>query len=197
MIRVSVTVGLLFWTQVALADCPGHISDLKGIELSRTEPFLGNVYRQMPEGLTEARIMERDGAVEAVSTVYLHALAPGQRISDKGTLVLDYSADPSELQRLDETKDWASDVVLKVNGQTVLEGRAEKRLAGTETITIGDCRTKVWLVEDRLELGPGDGSWMLLSYAPDLGLVVRSVTMSADGTPLQGVEFDTIRVLTD
>jgi hypothetical protein len=38
---------------------------------------------------------------------------------------------------------------------------------------------------------------MLLSYAPDLGLVVRSVTMSADGTPLQGVEFDTIRVLTD
>jgi hypothetical protein len=197
MIRVSVTIGLLCWAQVALADCPGNISDLKGIELSRAQPFFGNVYRQTPEGLSEARIMERDGAVEEVSTIYQHPLAPGQRISEKGTLVLVYSADPAELQRLVDTKVWVSEVALTVNGQTVLKGRAEKRLAGTETMTVGDCQTDVWLVEDRLELGQGDGSWMLLSYAPDLGLVVRSVTMSADGTPAGAVEFDTIRVLTD
>ena len=61
----------------------------------------------------------------------------------------------------------------------------------------GSCRADVWLVEDRMAFGPSDGSYMLLSYAPELGLVVRAVTMAADGKPLQGVEFDQIRELAE
>jgi hypothetical protein len=79
----------------------------------------------------------------------------------------------------------------------VLTGQAEKRLVATETATVGECTTEVWQVEDRLTLGESDGSWLLLSYAPSLGLVVRSVTMSVDGKPLRAVEFDTIRELAD
>jgi len=196
-VRSGVLAGMIWASGAALADCPGHVSDVKGIELSRTEPFFGNVYRQTPRGLTEERMMERDGEVEEVSTVYPHALAPGERISAQGSMILDYVADPSELDRLNETGTWTSEVVLRVNGQAVMTGRAEKRLAGTEMITVGECRTEVWLVEDRLELGQGDGDWMLLSYAPALGLVVRSMTLSAEGKPLRGVEFDTIQALAD
>ena len=197
MVRLLVTVGMMVWTGMAFAECPDHVSKVKGIELSRAEPFFGNVYRQTPEGLTEARRMERLGAIESVSTIYVHPLAPGQRISDKGTLDLEYAADPAALDRLDETGSWTSGVVLKVNGQVALEGKVEKRFAGREAITVADCHTEVWLVEDRLDFGHGDGSWVMLYYAPTLGLVLRSVTMSADGKPQTGVAFDSIEELVD
>ncbi|HLQ17617.1 MAG TPA: hypothetical protein VK146_01455 [Tabrizicola sp.] len=59
-------IGFVLCGSAALSDCPGHVSTLPGIELSRTDPYFANVYRQTPDGLTEARILERDGVAEAV-----------------------------------------------------------------------------------------------------------------------------------
>jgi hypothetical protein len=192
-----VVIGVMVCGSAALADCPGHVATLPGVELARSEPFFANVYRQTPEGLTEARVMTRGGVAEEVSTIYAHPLAAARQVSAKGELVLDYAADPAELDQLDKTGRWSSSVTLKVDGRVVLTGEAEKRLAGVGTVTVGGCTTEVWLIEDRLALGQGDGSYLLLSYAPALGLVVRSVTMSAKGEPLQGVEFDRIEALAD
>lgn len=188
-------VGLVMCGSAALAECPGHVSTLPGVKLSRAEPFFGTVYRHTPEGLTEARVMERNGVAEEVSTVYAHPLAPVQRVTDKGTLTLDYGDGTSKLDRLGTSGSWVTEVVLKVDGKAVLAGQAAKRFLGSETIDIGDCRTKVLLVEDRMNLGLEDETYMILFYSPALGLVVRSVTMSADGQPLQGVEFDRIEAL--
>ncbi|HLQ17618.1 MAG TPA: hypothetical protein VK146_01460 [Tabrizicola sp.] len=102
-----------------------------------------------------------------------------------------------KLDRLDRSGSWVTGVVLKVDGRAVLAGRAAKHFLGSETIKVGDCRTEVWLVEDRMNLGQQDEPYMILSYSPALGLVVRSVTMSADGKPLQSVEFDRIKALTE
>jgi len=178
----------------ALAECPGHVANLPGVKLIRSEPYMANLYRQTTEGLSEVRVMDRDGTLEEVQTSYLHPLASGKRVSANGTLELVYGADPVGLETLDKTKNWRSSVVLLVNGEPVLEGQIENRLAGIETLTIGDCQTEVWLIENRLDIGEGDGSWMLLSYAPALGLVVGAVTMSADGEPLRRVAFDVIEV---
>lgn len=196
MLRVM-SLAVLVGAGAAAADCPRPVSEVAGVELVRSEPFFANVYRHSPEGLIETRVMERDGAEEKGSTIYIHPLAPGQQISANGAIMLDYTADASELDRLDQTGQWTSAIAVKIDGQVVMTGTAEKRFVGVDTVTIGDCRTDVWLVEDRMALGPSDGSYMLLSYAPDLGLVVRAVTMAADGKPLQGVEFDQIRVLAE
>lgn len=72
-------------------------------------------------------------------------------------------------------------------------GQAENRLSGHGTVRIGDCEIGIWLVENRLDLGDGDGSWMLLSHAP--ALVVGLVIMSAEGKSVQGVGFDRIEVV--
>lgn len=196
MLRFVLT-STIFSSAPVMADCPRHVSDVAGIELSRAEPFLASVYRQSSEGLTEVRVQERNGAMEGFTTVYAHPLAPEQQVTRNGTLTLAYGDGTSKLDRLDKAGSWVTGVALKVDGETVSAGRAAKRFLGTEMIDVGNCRTEVWLVEDRLNLGLEDETYMVLSYAPELGLVVRSMTMAADGTPLRSVEFDQVRELAD
>jgi hypothetical protein len=187
--------GLGIWLAAgaALADCPPPLTQGEGIVLTREEPFFESLFRATDTGLSEARILSRGGAAEAVSTTYLHPLAPQDRLANGETLTIRYGADVSGLDTLRPGESWRSDVVVARDGMIIASGAVTKTLARTDTVTLDGCPLEVWMVEDRLDLGLGDDSWFLLVYAPSLGVVVGSMKMTGAGATLDGVIYDRIR----
>jgi hypothetical protein len=121
----------------------------------------------------------------------------GRETGPYSDIAFDYAVDPAGLDALTRTGVWQSPAAFLLNGRKIGDVVFERRLLGTEMLTIGDCTTEVWLVEARMEMEQGDGSWDILSYAPALGLVLRSVTMSAEGEPLHEFAYDRIEALSE
>ena len=190
MMRLSIVLFLL-GVQSAVA-CPQAMDRENGLILTRTDPFFSVLFRPTDQGLTEQRIMDRGAGPEEVSTVYPHPLVVGERVSSTTTLSLSYSAPVSQLDRLNETRTWQSDVVLQ-SGQEVLgRGTAILSFLGTSTIAIGACRYDVWQVEDRFELEGREPIVFDKFYSPKLGLVLNAIRLSPNRDPISTVEFDTI-----
>ena len=172
--------------------CPQALDRENGLILTRTDPFFSVLFRSSDQGLTEQRIMDRGAGPEEVSTVYPHPLVVGERVSSTATLSLSYSAPVSQLDRLDETGTWRSDVVLQ-SGQEVLgRGTATLSFLGNSTIAIGACQYDVWQVEDRFELEGREPIVFDKFYSPKLGLVLNAIRLSPNRDPISTVEFDTI-----
>jgi hypothetical protein len=178
-----------------MANCPVSISNAPGITLTRSEPFFESTFRQNAAGLKEVRRVMRDGKIEVIVARYQHPLAPVNRVSQANTVSLEYAADTAALDDLPQIGKWQSDVVLPIGGASGVNGTAIKTYAGADVVTIGTCSYDVWVVEDRLEIDGRLGPYELQSYAPSLGLIVRTITMSPSGDPLSGVEYDQITAI--
>ena len=178
----------------AWAECPSRVDDVRGVVLTRTEPFISSWYRATPTGLSEVRVLERDGNSEKVTATYLHALAPLDRVSAKNTIALRYVEPVEGLNDLESQKVWRSAVTVLIDGSPAMEGSATMTFVRTEEVAVGGCSYPTWVVEDRLSLGDDNGTYFVQYYAPDLGLIVRSVKVGADGTPISAVAFDTIEM---
>lgn len=191
------TTALLSLGGIAAAGCPGHVGSVPGLKLTRSEPYVAYVYRQTDQGLSEVQAPGTVAAGDEVLKLYPHPLVDGQQISATAKLAFVYEADPSELEMLDRIGVWRSAASFLLNGREIRQGQIERRLIGTEVVKIGDCETEVWQVEARMDLGTDDGSMTVLSYAPSLGVVVRSETWSADGAEQQLFVYDQIEALAD
>jgi hypothetical protein len=162
--------------------------------LTRSEPFLSSLFRGGTAGLAESRVVTRGGAAENVSATYLHPLAPADRISAKNTVSVTYAVQVAGLEDLPDSGVWRSAVSVSVEGVEVARGSTTKTYLGTDEAILSDCSYEVWLVEDRLELGSDDGTYFVLHYAAELGVVVASVKMAATGVPVSAVVYDTVSV---
>mgnify|MGYP006921610234 CR=1 FL=1 len=189
--RLALALSLIATGAVA-QDCPTAADLENGIRLTRNEPFFSILQTATPEGLTEARIMDRGAGPEAVSSVYAHPLTVVRRISAGGVLELAYADDTAELNSLPGPRQWHTEVTLLSDGQEINRGTYAVRLSGLGDATIGDCSYTVWRINEVMTL---DGMAPLAfekSYAPDLGLVLSSIRLDPEGTPVGGVFFDEI-----
>ena len=190
MLRYFLLV-LAFASQTASA-CPEVMDNSDGIRVTREQPFFSVVLRKTDAGLTEQRVMERGGSPEQVSSLYPHPLVAGRRVSASGTLSLQYSTSPTELDNLAETKTWASKVVLRSDEKIAGRGTLTVEMIGIETIRIGDCDYRVWHVSNRLLLNRRAPIRSEKFYSPALGINLRTITLTPDGHPKSEVAFDLI-----
>lgn len=142
--------------------------------------------------MTEERTEILGSGSEHVTETYWNALAPADHVSNGKTVTLQYDAPVSDLLKLDETNAWQSGVRVLVNGVLVNRGTVTKALLKQREISVGKCKYHVWDVEDRLDLGNGNGNYFVQVYAPDLGLILSSIKMGSNGNPINGVQFDKI-----
>jgi len=96
------------------------------------------------------------------------------------------------LDTLPAIREWSTTVTLVSGGDTINTGTYTVQVIGFGEAEIGDCAYDVWRIHDSLTL---DGLAPLRfekSYAPDLGLVLSSIRLDAQGSPVSGVFFDEI-----
>lgn len=195
LIRNHTRASVAIWVMLAVsasAECPTGVDEKNGVVLTRSTPFLSSLYKAAGKGLVEFRVTEKGAVSEQVVATYLHALAPYDRVSAKNTITLQYAESVWPLDDLANLKVWRSAVTVYVDGVPTIEGTATKTFLRTEEVGVGNCHYLAWVVEDRLALGDGDGTYFLQYFAPDLGLIVRSIKMGPNGAPVSGVEFDSI-----
>ena len=172
--------------------CPTKTDLDAGIRLTRLDPFFSVVFVDRPDGLAEARVMERDGVPQIVDTVYTHALAVQSRLVNGGTLSVTYADDPGILDSLPSFREWSTTVTLAQNGNVFTQGTYSVFLTGFGSATVGGCDYDVWRVRDILNLDNGAVIAFEKSYAPELGLVVGSIQLGQNDVPLGSVFFDEI-----
>ncbi len=194
MIRLA-TVFLVLGAQAAMA-CPQSLDPQGGLVLTRTDPFFAVILKATEEGLTEQRVMERDSGPEPVSTLYPHPLVVGERAARNGTLSLSYATAVSQLDRLNETGVWQSDVVLRSGQDELGRGTATLSFRGNQTMSVGECRYDVWHVEDRLELEGRAPIIFDKFYSPTLGVVLEAVKLTPNREPITMISFDKIEAAT-
>ncbi|ARQ10738.1 hypothetical protein NXC12_CH02731 [Rhizobium etli] len=118
---VSLLAGITF-SVPAFGDCLTAKETKRGVLLTREAPFYSVFYKPDGPGLTEQRLMERDGSLQPVSAVYLHPLLVEKRVSASGTHELKY-ANAIALDNLPEKKNWQSGTTLFINGKNPFPAR--------------------------------------------------------------------------
>ncbi|MEM7721748.1 MAG: hypothetical protein AAF376_05195 [Pseudomonadota bacterium] len=178
---------------MADADCPTRDDLERGVQLTRTDPFFSILLQQTPDGLTESRVMERDGSVTQATSIYAHPLVVSERIGDGRRLALVYQEDVDQLERLREINVWQSPVTLFDGGAELASGTVTVGFLDVDQVTIGACTYDVWVVASETWLDIGNPSYFDYYYAPELGLLVGTVRIDDAGQPLHGVFFDEIK----
>jgi len=172
--------------------CPTRADLTSGIRLTRAEPLFSSVFRQGAGGLTETRVM-RNGAEEVrLETVYAHPLAVLRRSGPDGTSALRYDSDPAMLDALDRMAGWSSGLTLLDDGAEVAQGRITLVRIGDAEVTVGGCTYPTWTVDEVTTIGDGPTVRFRKSYAPSLGLVLRTARLAPDGSGESTVIADTI-----
>ncbi|PDS74600.1 hypothetical protein [Rhizobium sp. L43] len=169
----------------AFGNCLTANETKQGVLLTREAPFYSVFYKPDGPGLTEQRLMERDGSLQPVSAVYLHPLLVEKRVSASGTHELKY-ANAIALDDLPEKKNWQSDTTLFINGKKSDYGWGEE--------TIASCSYKVWAINSRLKLTELPPIIFEQYYSPELHLVLRSVRLGPSNQPLSEVRFDRFQI---
>ncbi len=172
--------------------CPTNADLETGIRLTRFDPFFSIVQAQTPEGLAEARVIQRGAVPEMTTSLYEHPLTVTQQIGANGTLELRYEDNTRALNSLNSLREWSTNVSLVSGGEIVNRGEYAARIIGIGEAQIADCNYTVWRVQESLTLNGSEPLQFEKSYAPDLGLVLSSIRLGPDGNPLHGVFFDEI-----
>lgn len=193
MIRIIALTATVMASQV-LAECPSGPLGPQGLKLTRTEPFMEVIYRPSPEGVVESRRQMRDGEMQTKTTIYSHPLMVGKQISANGELILNYDQNVHDLAKLDASKKWTSKVSLLIGNDVVDTGNAGAEFKALESVSIGACQYKVWVVEDYLELKQSGKMIYVHYYAPDLGVVLQVLSLDENSKPVSMVAFDKIEI---
>ncbi|WP_093997585.1 hypothetical protein [Octadecabacter ascidiaceicola] len=119
-------------------------------------------------------------------------MAVTQRVSNSGTLTLDYDADVSGIDRINHTMTWTSAVTLGSNERSINTGIVTITYLRSDTIQIGTCTYDIWILHENMVLNGRDPIMAEKTYAPDLGLVLSSISLNPDRSPRSGVFFDEI-----
>lgn len=172
--------------------CPSNADLDSGIRLTRIDPFFSIVQTQTPNGLTEARVTQRGGVPLSVSSTYAHPMAVTQRVSNSGTLTLDYDADVTGINQIARTTTWTSTVALGADGQPINTGKVTITYLGSDTVAIDECSYDVWILHENLALNDRDPIMAEKTYSPDLGIALSTIQFNPDGSPRSGVFFDQI-----
>jgi hypothetical protein len=172
--------------------CPTNADLHSGIRLTRIDPFFSIVQTQTPTGLTEARVTQREGMLQSVSSIYSHPMTVTQRDSNSGTLTLDYGSDVADIDRINRTSTWTSTVTLGSGGRPLNTGNVTITFLGANTFEIGACSYDIWILRENLTLNGRTPIIAEKTYAPDLGLVLSTIQMNPDGSARSGVFFDEI-----
>ncbi|MBX5172279.1 hypothetical protein HJB84_20805 [Rhizobium sp. NZLR1b] len=177
----------------AFGNCLTANETKQGVLLTREAPFYSVFYKPDGPGLTEQRLMERDGSLQPVSAVYLHPLLVEKRVSASGMHELKY-ANAIALDDLPQKKNWQSDTTLFINGKKSVSGTTFMRFDGLGEETIASCSYKVWAINSRLELTELPPIIFEQYYSPELHLVLRSVKLGPSNQPLSEIRFDRFQI---
>lgn len=193
MIRIIALTVTLMASQT-LAECPSGPLGPKGLKLTRTDPFMEIIYQPSPEGVVESRRQMRDGEMQTKKIIYSHPLMVGKHISDNGELILNYDQNVQELAKLDTSKKWTSKVSLLIGNEVVDTGSTGAEFKALESISIGTCKYKVWVVEDYLDLKQSGKMIYAHFYSPELGVVLKVLSLDEKSQPTSIVAFDKIEI---
>ncbi len=174
------------------AGCPTRDDLSSGIRLTRDEPFFSVVLTATQSGLSEAHVLRRGGRVEEVSTLYAYPLAVLERLTENGTLSLQYANDPAGIEGLTVGDVWRSAVTLFSDGTVVAEGHVVLNFQTAGSVTIADCTYATLIVHNVLSLTTDNPIRFQRHYAPELGLVVQTLRLNADGSPRSTVIYDSL-----
>ncbi|HSM41499.1 MAG TPA: hypothetical protein VK862_12170, partial [Afifellaceae bacterium] len=81
------------------------------------------------------------------------------------------------------------------NDRKAADGVVTLSFERTASERIGPCTYRVWIVRETMEASRGPKTGFLKFYAPDLGLVLRTIRLDADGNPISEVRYDRIGVV--
>lgn len=190
--NLSLLVGITLAVP-AFGNCLTANETKQGVLLTREAPFYSVFYKPDDPGLTEQRLMERDGSLQPVSAVYLHPLLVEKRVSASGTHELKY-ANAIALDDLPQKKNWQSDTTLFINGKKTVSGTTSIRFDGLREETIASCSYKVWAINSRLKLQELPPIIFEHYYSPELHLVLRSVRLNTANQPLSEIRFDRFQI---
>ncbi|WP_039017186.1 hypothetical protein [Halocynthiibacter namhaensis] len=172
------------------AACP-DVSDLdQGIRLQRDQDNFNTVFQQNDGMLSEARSAQ--GRV--IHARYGHPLMVSERWSDAGNdhMSLQYDASAAELDALVPGRRIERNVTLTMSDGVEVNGRVTWVVERFDHVTIGRCRYPVRQFHERMELEGYGTIRMVKFYAPDVGLILRSITVDEGWKPLRDVQFDQI-----
>lgn len=167
-----------------------------GLLLKRVGGNLSVHLRPTETGLEEHRSMTMNAQTQHVTSRYPHPLLPGERIGGSSRISLHYDSAIDELDQIDQTETWSSGVELLRGKELVGFGNATLTYLGDSDTTIGDCTYRVWRIYDFLQIKGHPAIRLEKWYSPDLGVVLKVMSLQSSGHPVSMVEFDEIMIAT-
>lgn len=172
---------LLPGAAMAQGTCPTAADLDEGVRVTRFEPFFSSVFTRQGDSLHEARVMDRDGLPEEVSTVYAHPLAVQRTLRGDGrTFEFVFTEDTGLIDNLPQTGRWTSAVQLLAGQSELGRGTFALTFDGFGSETIGGCTYETWEVTSALDMPAVVNSLWVYEYAPALGLVLLAQRMEGD-----------------
>ncbi len=169
MLRPALLAVALAAAAPALADCP-RAADLDGgLTVTLAEGLGERLVRREGGRLVVDDVAAPGGALRAV---YAHPLLVQELGPEAAPARYAYAADPAGLDALAETGRWESQVEVTLAGGEAMSGRVAIAYLGATEVEIGGCRYPAMEVREQVSFGWFlGGSSVVLTYAPDLGIV--------------------------
>lgn len=185
--------GLCLSSAVSAARCPDKTDLDQGIVLTRDTPSFISVFRRDGVDLSE----RRESRGQVVHSRLSHALMTTERWEEgrDNHMALTIDVAPEEVENLRPGRQMQRDVTLRFSDGTEVPGRVSWKMIRNTFVHIGDCRYSARQIHERMDFEDMNPIRMVQFYAPDVGLVLRSITVDADWKPLREVQFDQIAVL--
>jgi hypothetical protein len=188
---VALALGATALPALAWAQCPTRDDLATGVTLTRVEPLFQSSFALTDGKLVENRVVGTGSEAQQIRADYLHGLVNTGSDSARGLFQSVVFEDVRALDRLPELQLWESAIRASWNGELVGDGLLTLLYLETVPFEIDDCVYQTWYVQETSIIDTLDPIYLDKYYAPELGLVLATVTVDQDGQPISNVVYDT------
>ncbi|MGJ8610429.1 MAG: hypothetical protein ACSHWY_05020 [Octadecabacter sp.] len=161
--------------------CPTNADLETGIRLTVKDGGFFIIFKTVDDDLTAHFPIEYDVLPEAPQIRMAHPIAAANDPATANVSIV-YGNDINELDNLPELGIWSTELYLMQDDKTLNTGTFSASFNGLDEISVGECKYSIWrvLIEKDLSNLPPEEEEVF--YAPQLGIVLGSVTVADDGT---------------
>mgnify|MGYP000293293428 CR=1 FL=1 len=179
-----------FGASLFAAECP-NASDLdQGVVLLRNEARLTSIFTRDGGLLSEIR----QTPAQVIYARYQHPLLVSERWAEgrDDYMTAQYDVAAAELDNLRPGRRIVRDVTVTQADGAKVAGRVTWVVERFDYVTIGNCRYSVLQYHEKLALEGYDMIRTVKFFAPDVGLVLRSIAVDVNWKAVRDLRFDQI-----